>query len=1049
MVDFFITRPIFASVVALVMVLAGVVGYVLLPVAQFPEIAPPQVVVSTAYAGASAQTVADTVTTPLEQQINGVQGMSYMSSVSANDGTSTITITFDVGYNVDIAAVDVQNRVAQATGQLPAIVNQGGITIQKKQPSFTLIVNLVSPDGSVDALGLSNYAYLQLVDPIKRLEGVSDVTIFGEKRYAMRIWLNPDRLAELGVTAAQVQAAIAEQNQQVAGGKLGEAPSPPGQQFELQINTLGRLSDVTHFEDIVVRAGNASSAMVRLKDLGRVELGAQSYDSNAYIDGKPTVLMAVYQLPGANALALDKLVRDKMAELGANFPPGIAYQIKYDTTMFVSASLREVTITLAESLGLVFLVVFIFLQSWRTTLIPAISIPVSLIGTLAVMKVAGFSLNTVSLLGLVLAIGLVVDDAIVVVENVKRQIDDGKWPLDAAKAAMKEVTGPILATTAVLMAVFVPVAFLPGITGQLYRQFALTIAISVALSAFNSLTLSPALCAVLLKPKSGEQAWAFRIFNAGFGWLADRFAASVRTTSRYWPVMFLLLAATAGGTYLISRAIPSSFVPVEDQGYFFIVMQLPDGAALTRTEAVARQVRAIVMERPEVQDVVEITGINFLTNSSQANSAVAFAILKPWGERLGAAHAAQSIVSALRPRLLAIPAAIALSFDPPSIPGLGTTGGFEFEVQDRTGVGAGKLDAVTQAFLAEARKQPELNGQQLLTTFGASTPQLDFVLDRDKAKQLGLSLTDVFATMQTYLGSLYINDFNLFGRTFRVIAQADGGGRNDPLDFSKIFVPTAEGGVLPLDAVGRLQPTTGPATVPHYNMYGSAQISGGAAAGFSSDQAVAAMQRAAATALPLGFGFEWTGVIYQQLKAGSAAMLIFALAFVFVFLSLAAQYESWSMPFMVLLSVPFALFGALFALWLRGLELDVYGEIGLVMLIGLSSKNAILIVEFAKRLREEGEPVLQAAMAAAKLRLRPILMTAFAFILGVSPLVIAAGAGGASRESLGTTVFGGMLVATVLGLVFTPVFYVTIERLRENRRPEAKPAGPVAAEPAE
>jgi HAE1 family hydrophobic/amphiphilic exporter-1 len=1053
MVDFFITRPIFASVVALVMILAGIVGYELLPVAQFPEIAPPEIIVTSTYAGASAQTVADTVTTPLETQINGVQGMAYMSSVSANDGTSTITITFDVGYNVDIAAVDVQNRVAQATGDLPAIVNQGGITIQKKQPSFTLIVNMVSPDGSVDALGLSNYAYLQVVDPLKRLQGAADVSIFGEKRYAMRVWLNPDRLAQLGVTAAQVQAAILEQNQQVAGGKLGEAPSPPGQNFELQINTLGRLADVAHFENIVLRAGNASSAMIRLKDVGRVELGAQSYDSNAYLNGKPTVGLAVYQIPGANALALDKLVRLKMAELSTSFPPGIGYEIKYDTTMFVSASLREVAITLAESLGLVILVVFIFLQSWRTTLIPLISIPVSLIATLGIMKVVGFSINTVSLLGLVLAIGLVVDDAIVVVENVKRQMDEGKQPLDAAKAAMKEVTGPIIATTAVLMAVFVPVAFLPGITGQLYRQFALTIAISVGLSAFNSLTLSPALCAVFLKPKSGEPPWAFRKFNAGFGWLADRFAGGVRGTSRYWPVMFLLLAGTAGGAWFISRDIPTSFVPVEDQGYFFIVMQLPDGASLARTEAVARQVRAIVMQRPEVQDMVEITGLNFLTNSSQSNSAAAFAILKPWAERPGADHTAQSIVAALGPRLMGLPAAIALSFNPPAIPGLGTTGGFEFEVQDLTGAGAGKLDAATQAVLAEARKQPELDGQHLLTTFSTSTPQLDFVLDRDKAKQLGLSLTDVFTTMQSYLGSLYINDFNLFGRTFRVVVQAEGGARADPLDFSKVFVPTAGGGVLPLDAVGRLQPTTGPATVPHYNMYGSAQISGGPAAGFSSGQAVTAMQRAAA-ALPAGFGFEWTGVIYQQLKAGSTAMLIFALAFVFVFLSLAAQYESWTMPFMVLLSVPFALVGALLALWLRGLELDVYGEIGLVMLIGLSSKNAILIIEFAKRLREEGESVLQAAMDAVKLRLRPILMTAFAFILGVSPLVIATGAGGASRQSLGTTVFGGMLVATVLGLVFTPVFYVTIERLRERRRPDAqssgaKPDGADAAEPAE
>ena len=1047
MVNFFITRPIFASVVAIVMVLAGAVGYVLLPVAQFPEIAPPQVVVTASYGGASAQTVAETVTTVLEQQINGVQGMSYMSSVSANDGTSTITITFNVGYSVDIAAVDVQNRVSQASAQLPAIVNQGGITIQKKQPNFTLLVNLVSPDGSVDPVTLSNYAYLQLVDPIKRLPGASDVAIFGEKRYSMRIWLNPDRLAQLGVTAAEVQQAILEQNLQVASGKLGQAPSPANQAFELQINTLGRLADVKEFEDIVVRAGGGSTAMVHMRDLGRVELGALSYNSNAYLGDKPTVIMAIYQLPGANALDLDKQVRAKMEELSPRFPPGIAYVIKYDTTMFVSASLREVVITLAEAMALVFIVVFVFLQGWRTTLIPAISIPVSLIGTLGIMEVAGFSINTVSLLGLVLAIGLVVDDAIVVVENVERQLEGGKRPLEAAKAAMKEVTGPIIATTAVLMAVFVPVAFLPGITGQLYRQFALTIAISVGLSAFNSLTLSPALCAILLKPPAGDKLWVFRKFNDGFGWLADRFSRSVRTTARLWPVMFLLLAGTVGGTYLMSRAVPTSFVPVEDQGYFFIVVQLPDGASLARTEEVVKQVRGIVMERPEVDDVVAITGLNFLTNSQQSNSAAAFAILKPWAERPGKEHSAQAIVAALKPRLLGLPNAIALSFDPPSIPGLGTTGGFEFEVEDLTGKGAQALDAATQALMAEARKQPELDAKQLLTTFGTATPELDFKLDRVKAKELGLNLADVFTTMQIYLGSLYVNDFNLFGRTFHVTAQAEGSARADPLDFAHIFVRTASGDLLPLDAIGKLQPTTGPATVPHYNLYGSAQISGGPAPGASSGQAIEAMQRAA-HALPEGFGFEWTGVVYQQLKAGSVAVLVFGLAFVFVFLSLAAQYESWTMPFMVLLSVPFALFGAVLALWLRGLELDVYGEIGLVMLIGLSAKNAILIVEFAKRLREEGKAVLEAAMEAAKLRLRPILMTALAFILGVAPLAVAAGAGAASRQSLGTTVLGGMLASTVLGLVFTPVFYVSIQRLRERRRPEPEPgaASPAPAE---
>ena len=1046
MVDFFITRPVFAAVIAIIMVLAGLVSYELLPVGQFPDITPPQIVITATYGGASAETVAQTVTTVLETVINGVEGMSYMSSVSANDGTSTITVTFKVGYDIDIAAVDVQNRVSTASGDLPSIVNLGGVNIQKKQPNFTLLVNLISPDGSVDPLTLSNYAYLQLVDPLKRLPGTSDVAIFGEKRYSMRIWLNPARLAELGVTATDVQSAIQEQNLQVASGTLGQAPSPANQAFALEINTLGRLSDAKQFEDIIVRAGGGNTAMVRIRDLGRVELGALSYNSNAYLGEKPTVIMAVYQLPGANALALDQAVRAKMEALKSRFPPGIDYVIKYDTTMFVSASLREVVITLAEAMVLVFIVVFVFLQGWRTTLIPAISIPVSLIGTLAAMKVAGFSINIVSLLGLVLAIGLVVDDAIVVVENVERQLENGKKPLDAAKAAMKEVTGPIVATTAVLMAVFVPVAFLPGITGQLYRQFALTIAFSVLLSAFNSLTLSPALCAILLKPPTGEKPWAFRKFNDGFAWLADRFAQSVRTTARLWPLMFVLLGCTVGATYLISMRIPTSFVPAEDQGYFFIVIQLPDGAALPRTEAVVKQVREIVMQRPEVDDVIQISGLNFLANSQQPNSAAAFAILKPWADRTGKGQSAQAIIDTLRPKLLALPGAIALSFNPPAIPGLGTTGGFEFEVEDLTGKGAVALDAATQALLAEARKQPELDPQGLLTTFGTSTPQLNFMLDRPKAKELGLSLSDVFTTMQIYLGSLYVNDFNLFGRTFHVTVQAEGDSRAAPKDFARLYVRTTTGGLVPLTTIGTLQPTTGPPTVPHYNLYGSAQINGSPAAGASSGQAIEAMQRATSV-LPDGFGYEWTGVTYQQLQAGSVAVLIFGLAFVFVFLSLAAQYESWSMPFMVLLAVPFALFGALLALWLRGIELDVYGEIGLVMLIGLSAKNAILIVEFAKRLREEGSDILEAAMEAAKLRLRPILMTAFAFILGVFPLALASGAGAASRESLGTTVVGGMLAAVVFGLIFTPVFYVAIERLRERRGPKPDPAA--IAAPAE
>ncbi|HWK46378.1 MAG TPA: multidrug efflux RND transporter permease subunit [Stellaceae bacterium] len=1034
MVNFFIERPIFASVIAIITVLCGIIGYELLPVAQFPDITPPQVSVSATYPGASAQVVANTVTTPLEQQINGVPGMAYMSSVSANDGTSSITITFNVGYSLDIAAVDVQNRVSQATASLPSIVNQGGITIVKKNPSFTLIVNLTSPDNSVDQVTMSNYAYLQLVDPIKRLPGAGDVTIFGEKRYSMRIWLDPDKLAKLSMTAVDVQSAIAEQNIQVAAGKLGAAPSPPDQAFQLQINALGRLSDPKQFEDIIIRAATASNATVRLRDVGRVELGSLSYSQSAYADDRSTVLLAIYQLPGANALDLDKAVRAKMVELSQRFPPGIRYDINYDTTMFVSASMYDVVVTLAEAMLLVFAVVFIFLQSWRTVLIPAIAIPVSLIGTLAVMLAIGFSLNTVSLLGMVLAIGLVVDDAIVVVENVERQLENGLKSMEAAKAAMREVTGPIVATTAVLMAVFVPVAFLPGITGRLYNQFALTIAISVGISAFNSLTLSPALCALLLQPRHAPKFAPFRWFNTAFDRTAHGYANGVKhLIGKAW-LMFIVFAGGLVVTYLLFTRLPSAFVPVEDQGYFFVVIQLPDGSALGRTEAVASQVRDIVMQQPGVQNVIRITGLNFLTGASQSNSAAEFAVLKPWDERSGAGLSASAMVAALRPKLLGLPAAIALSFDPPSIPGLGTTGGFEFQVEDLAGRGSQALNDATQALLAEARKQPELAPQSLFSTFSTATPQLNYNLDRTKAKLLGLNLPDVFNTLQIFLGSLYVNDFNLFGRTFRVTMQAEQNARSNTDALSKLYVRNSTGGMVPLSTLGQLTPTTGPETVPHYNLYGSALINGSPAAGYSSGQAVAAMQRAAATALPSDFGYEWTGVTYQQLKAGSLAIIIFSFAIVFVFLFLAAQYESWSMPFMVMLAVPLAIFGAVLALWLRGKQMDVYAQVGLVMLIGLAAKNAILIVEFAKRRREEeGLGIIEAAMDAARLRLRPILMTAFAFILGVVPLMTASGAGAASRQSLGTTVFGGMLAATILSLAFVPIFYATIERLREGR----------------
>ncbi len=1049
MVSFFIRRPIFASAIAVIMVLVGAISFFLLPVAQFPDITPPQVVVQANYPGASAEVVADTVTTPLEEQINGVEGMSYIASASSNDGSSSITVTFKVGYPLNIAAVDVQNRVNQAASSLPAIVNQGGVTIKKQNPNFVLIVNLTSPNRSVDPVTLSNYAYLQIVDQLKRLPGVGDVQIFGERRYSMRVWIDPDKLANLGLTAIDVENAINEQNVQVAAGKIGQSPAPRGTAFEMQVNAAGRLTDPQEFSNIVVRADPASGAVVRLRDVARVELGALQYSSSAYFGKDPTVVLAVFQAPGSNALDLQKQVKTKMDELSQRFPPDVAFAMHYDTTRFVSAAMRDVVITLVEALLLVIFVVYIFLQSWRATIIPTIAIPVSLIATMAIMQVFGFSLNMLSLLGMVLAIGLVVDDAIVVVENVERQLEAGLPPLEAAQKAMSEVTGPIIATTAVLMAVFVPVAFIPGVAGRLYNQFALTVAISVGISAFNSLTLSPALSAALLRHGPKGSFFLFRWFNAGFDALAHGYARSVRVLVRFGWALVVVFVLIAGGAYALSRSLATTFLPVEDQGYFFVVVQLPDGASLERTDAVASQVRDILQATPGVEIAGFISGLNFLTNAAQSNSAVEFAVLKPWDER-GPAQSASALVQAVRPKLLSIPDGFALSFDPPSVNGLGTTGGFEFQVEDLTGRGSVALNDATQGLLAVARRQPELNPQSLFSSFSASTPQFFYDLDRTKAKIMGLSLPDIFNTLQINLGSLYVNDFNLFGHTFRVTLQADKGSRAAPSDLSKLYVRNSAGGMVPLNALGNLKPIVGPETAPHYNNYASALINGAPAPGFSSSQAVAAMQRAAAQALPRDFGYEWTGVTYQELSAGSIASVVLGLAIFFVFMILAAQYESWSMPFMVLSSAPLALIGSLGAIWVRGMQVDVYSQIGFVMLIGLAAKNAILIVEFAKRRREEGLSIVDSAMEAGRLRLRPILMTAFAFILGVLPLVFATGAGAASRQSLGTAVFGGMLAATALTLVFVPVFYYLIERAREGRRAgAADPHLAAHAKPAE
>lgn len=1041
MVSFFLKRPIFSGVVAIIMVLTGLIAFKLLPVSQFPEIVPPQISVTANYPGASAKVVADTVTTPLEEVISGVPGMAYMSSNSSNDGSSTITITFNVGYPIDIAAVDVQNRISQATPQLPSIVNQGGIVVAKRNPNFVLIVNLVSPDGSIDPVTLSNYAYLQVVDPLKRLPGVSDAQIFGERRYSMRIWVDPDKLSRLGITAVDVQNAIAEQNIQVAAGKIGQAPAPKGTPFEYQVNALGRLSTPKEFGNIILKAGTGSNATVRLRDVARIELGALQYSSTAHLDNHSTITIGIFQMPGSNALDLDHAVKAKMAELSKRFPKGMAYSIKYDTTMFVSASMQEVVFTLIEALVLVMAVVFLFLQSWRTMVIAGIAIPVSLIGTLAVMKVVGFSLNTVSLLGMVLAIGLVVDDAIVVVENVERQLEHGKTPMDGVRIAMSEVTGPIIATSAVLGAVFVPVGFLPGITGELYRQFALTIAISVGLSAFNSLTLTPALSGWLLRYRGPSDFVVFRKFNEIFNRLRDGYARMIhKAIEARWYALGIFLGGIVM-TYGLFIRVPRTFLPVEDQGYFFVIIQLPDGASLERTEDVAKRVRNTLLATSGVDHVVSISGFNFLTFANQSNSAAEFAILKPWEER-GRFRTASMIVNEVRPKLLMIPEGLALSFDPPSIPGLGSTGGFEFEVEDLTGKGPQALDAATHALIAEAKKQPEIDGRQVFTTFSTSTPQFDYDLDRTKAKLLGLNLPDIFNTLQIYLGSLYVNDFNLYGRTFRVTVQADKSARGAAQDLSRLYVRNSSGGMIPLDTLGHLKPTVGPETVAHYNIYGSAQISGGPTPGFSSGDAITAMERAARITLSKDFGYEWTGITYQELKVGSVEKIVFGISLIFVFLFLAALYESWSMPFMVILAVPLAIFGAILATWIRGKQLDVYSQIGFVMLIGLSAKNAILIVEFARRLRERGASIIDAAMEAGRLRLRPILMTAFAFILGVIPLMFASGAGAASRQSIGTTVFGGMLAATILSLGFVPIFYAVIEKFRERGKESQETPSP-------
>ncbi len=1031
-VKFFIERPIFATVIALIIVLAGAVCIPLLPVAQFPPIAPPTVQVSASYIGANANVVENSVTTPIEEQVNGVEGMTYMTSFSNADGSSIVNATFDIGYDLNVAAMDVQNYSSFAAPQLPDDVRRYGVTSKKQATDFVMVVHLISPNNDYDEIFLSNYASINIVDVLKRIYGVGNVSIFGERKYSMRLWLDPDKLTSMALTASDVINALHEQNVQVAAGSIGQAPVPENQMFQYNITTKGRLEDPKEFENVVLRADNGNGAIVRVKDVGRVELGAENYNWSSNLNGKTAAAIGVFQLPGANSIDIANKVRADMAELSKRFPKGMEYTIVYDTTMFVRESIKEVVQTLFIAVLLVFAVIYIFLQDWRSTMIPAITIPVSLIGTFAVLNVFGFSINTLTLFGLVLAIGLVVDDAIVVVENVKRILQEevGISSKDATLKAMKEVTGPIIATTLVLMAVFIPVSFMPGISGQLYKQFALTIAISVGISAINALTLSPTMCALFLKREEGKQGKFFAKFNSGFDWFSRNYHRLVKIFIEQWKVVALAFMGMLGLTYFFFTQVPTGFVPEEDQGYFYLLLMGPQGSSLSRTEKTTHEVEKLIHDIPGVADTFTIGGYNLITGTMDPSYSSIFVILKPWDERQAESLGLKRIMLKVYKEANTFPELSGFPFNAPPIRGLSTAGGFQFMLEDLQRGDINKLNDLTQAIIAEAKDHKELG--PLNTNFKINYPQLYVDLDRVKAKTLGISISDIFNVLQAQLGSVYVNDFNKFGRIYRVMLQAEPTARSKIDDITKLYVRSQNNAMIPLSSLVQIRQIQGPQLIQHYNIYRAVEIDGSAAAGYSSGQALDAMGKIAKKILPQGYWYEWTGIAYQEIKSGKLAPLIFALALAFTFLFLAAQYESWSIPLIIMFSVPLAILGALSAQWIRGLNDDVFCQIGLVMLIGLACKNAILIVEFAKVNRESGMSIEQAATEAARVRLRPILMTALAFIMGVFPLVIATGAGAGSRHSLGTAVFGGMIASTFLSIGVVPVLYVIIEGLREK-----------------
>jgi HAE1 family hydrophobic/amphiphilic exporter-1 len=1038
-VDTFIRRPILASVCSLVIILAGAVAIPTMPVAQYPDLAPPQVNITAVYNGANAQAVETAVTTPLEQAINGIEGMLYITSSSTNSGISQITVTFDVTRDSDIAAVDVQNRVSQALGRLPPEVRALGVNVQKNSTGFVLGAGVYSENGAYDSLFVSNYIDVYVKDALKRVPGVGDVILFGERRYSMRLWLDPTTLATRGLTAEDVVNALREQNVQVAAGSVGAAPAQPGQTYQISVRAEGRLHDAKQFDDIIVKAGEGAS-LVRLSDVGRAELGAESYSSQLRFQGVDAVGFGVIQLPTANALDVERLVRAELDRLAQTFPPGLKYQIAFNTTQVVDESIREVRKTLFEAIVLVVLVMFVFLQSWRSTLIPTITIPVSLVGAFAFAKLMGFSINTLTLFGIILATGIVVDDAIVVIENIERHIQEEKKPArQAASDAMREVFGAVIATALVLIAVFVPVAFFPGTTGRLYAQFSMTIAFSVALSAFNALTLTPALSALLLDRAHVGKGMFFsrveRVISAGTRGYVALLGRAMRVR---WAVV-LLFVVGLGATAWLYRTVPQAFVPEEDAGYFITVVQAPSGASLEYTSNVMRQVEEILRRDPDIESAFAVMGFSF--SGAAPNQGLIFASLKPFAERQGREHALKAVLGRIAGPMAEISGAMAVPFPPASIPGLGEFGGFEFQVLDEAGTDINALAAATQAMVAAGNSSPGLAGQY--SSFTTNDPQLIVEIDRERALALGVPLSEITSALQIYLGSEYVNDFDFNNRAYRVYVQADKAFRSEPASLDALYVRSRDGKMLPLENVIKTRESTAPQVINHFNLFRSAAINGSAAPGFSSGQALQEMEQVAARTLPPGMSFAWSGLSFEESKAGRQSFVLFGLGRLLVYLTLAAQYESLVLPFIVLLGVPLAVLGALGAVSLRGFANDVYAQVGLLVLIGLAAKNSILIVEFAEQLRARGATIVEAAIEASRIRLRPILMTSLAFILGVLPLVFASGAGREARNSVGTAVAGGMLVSTFLNLIFVPVLYVVVQTIRgaaTRRRATSGPA---------